>query len=290
MKKTAILFAIIMSFICLLVLPASALDEEKITLTVDGETDLYITTIDRQRKGTNPLDGETYDEISGAEVVSEDGHTIASFLPDNDYLIWLNHSDPEVTDALNASIESVNWNAELIQLFPVADRSTLVINPPAHYFSEDGFLFEKLTIIAQPDAFPAVKFKTDTYAGECTLSVDPAFALFAAKESALESEAEMVFTLFPEYGELTLWIAALDHFEDYPGSKFLLNTRITCTDGEKTVSAVSVSDSVPVLSENGIIIFNFNSLLSESNDFFSGDLDGDDAYETDSAEGYFKFE
>lgn len=289
MKKTAFLFTILLIFICLLILPASALDEEKITLTVDGETEFYITTIDRQRKGINPLDGRAYDEISEAEVVTENGKTIASFLPDNTYLIWLNNADTEM-DALNAVIETEDWNAELIQLFPVADRSTLVINPPDHYVSEEGFLFEKLTIIAQPDAFPAVKFNVDTDAGECMLSIDPTFALFTAKESALDSEAEMVFTLFPQYSELSLWISALDHFEDYPGSKFLLNSRVTCTDGEKTVSAVSVTDNVPVVSENGIISFNFGSLLSGSNDFFSGDLDGDDVYETDSAEEFFRFE
>ena len=287
-KSTFLSFLMILIiFVCSI--PASA-DSKDIIIAVKGETGLAVETLDGTKAEFNPVTKEGISDITNAEIHTEDGKTIASLPSDQVYMIWLNAEEGEVPTAYNTIVTGNNWKTEFVQLFPAVDSPTLVVNPPSRFITEDGLLFEKLTIIAQPDAFPAMKINTDTPAGECTLSIDPAFSIFTAEESVLESHAEMVLTLFPDLDIVSLWISALDHIQDYPGSRFIMNTRLSCSDGAETVTAISVQDNMPVLNENGIINFNINEFLKGYDSFFSGDLNGDDDYETTSGENYFTFE
>lgn len=290
MKNKATLLSFLMIliiFVCSI--PASA-DSKDIIIAVKGETGLAIETLDGTKAEFNPVTKESTSDIANAEIHLVDGKTVAALPSDGVYMVWLNETEDENQTAYNAQVTGNNWDTEFVQLFPAVDSPTLVVNPPSHFVTEDGLLFEKLTIIAQPDAFPAMKIKTNTPAGECTLSIDPAFSIFTAEESVLESHAEMVLTLFPDLDIVSLWISALDHIQDFPGSRFIMNIRLSCSDGEETHAAISVQDNMPVLNENGIIIFNLNEFLKENDAFFSGDLNGDDDYETVSGEDYFKFE
>ena len=271
MKNIQISIIMLMLLIlCALYFPVLA-ENDEIMITVEGETGLTVKT----------MDGVT------AEIVTEEGISTAKLPADNVYLLWLTGKEGETQAACNAHINSINWDAEIIELFPDAEKPALVINPPSHFITEDGLIFEKLTVIGQPDAFPAMKINTNTPAGNCTLSIDPAFSIFTANESVLKSNAEMVLTLFPDIDTVSVWIASLDHLEDYMDSRFLLNTKLSCSDGEKTVTALSAHDNMPVLHENGILVFNFSEFLKGYDSFFSGDLDGDDDYETNSGTDYF---
>lgn len=290
MKNKSTLMSVLMTliiFVCLI--PASA-DSKDIAIAVKGETGLAIETLDGTKAEFNPVTKESTSDIANAEIHLVDGKTVAALPSDGVYMVWLNETEDENQTAYNAQVTGNNWDTEFVQLFPAVDSPTLVVNPPSHFVTEDGLLFEKLTIIAQPDAFPAMKIKTNTPAGECTLSIDPAFSIFTAEESVLESHAEMVLTLFPDLDIVSLWISALDHIQDFPGSRFIMNTRLSCSDGDESHTAISVQDNMPVLNENGIIFFNLNEFLKENDAFFSGDLNGDDDYETVSGEDYFKFE
>ena len=288
-NHTVSLIILLTIFICTLFIPASA-DDSEITVAINNETGLFIETISGAKAGMNPVSKESFSEINGAEIHQEDGNTTAVLPADQVYMVWLNNEEEATQSAYQALIDGINWNAELIQLFPAADYPTLVINPPAHFITQNGMLYEKITITAHPDAFPAMKINTATPAGTCTLSIDPAFSVYTAKESVLESEAEMILTIFPDLDIFSLWISALDHTDDYSDSRFLLNTGLSCSNEEKNVKAISVGNNMPVLNENGIFTVNFGQFLQEADNFFSGDLDGDDDYETISGEEYFEFQ
>ena len=314
MKKLSAIILIIVSTLCLLTLPASAKgknfpagsgiraavrsgeSQEKqnetgdLSITIDEETNLFIQTIDGLQTGKDPASGQKYDEIHGTVISQEDGGTSVKLPADNVYLVWLSEKNSDSEPAYDVNIKSGCWNAELIELFPAANNPTLVINPPQQFIDEDNFAFEKLTIIAQPDAFPAIKFTTETPAGKCTISIDPTFSIFTAKEAIMGSQAELVLTVFPDFDQVSVWVSGLDLDEDYEESKFMLNTHLTCSNDEKTVTAKSLADNMPALNENGIISFNFDELLKGSAAFFSGDLDGNDTYESVSGWHYFEIE
>ena len=290
MKNKLTLLSVLMILIIFVCSILASADSKDITIAVKGETGLAVETLDGAKAEFNPITKESISDIANAEIHTEDGNTIASLPSDQAYMVWLNAEDGEGPTAYNTKVTGNNWDTEFVQLFPAVDSPTLVVNPPSHFITEDGLLFEKLTIIAQPDAFPAMKINSNTPAGECTLSIDPAFSIFTAEESVLESHAEMVLTLFPDLDIVSLWISALDHIQEYPGSRFIMNIRLSCSDGGETHTAISVQDNMPVLNENGIIIFNLSEFLKENDAFFSGDLNGDDDYETISGEDYFKFE
>lgn len=288
MRKLSAILLTLMIIICSTVLTAAA--DEGIKVTIDEGADLFFRTVDGLRCGTDPESGGTFSEIEGVETTTSDGMTTVFLPADNTYLIWLNEKENSTGEAYNASVVSGSWSADLIELFPAVSNPTLVVNSPSRYLSEESFLFEKLTVISQPDAFPMLTFNVATPAGQCTLKADPTFSILSTPDAARESQAEMVVTVFPESGQLSFWISAINHIEDYPDSKFMLHTRISCDNGEKTVSAKSVQTNLPVLHENGILFFDFNEFMEEADSFLFADLDGDDVYETTSAAGFFEFE
>ena len=289
--KTLTQIIITMLMICSLVLPVFAEEDEQIRveLTINGKADIYIETIDGQRSGSHPAGDSVFSGIEGAAINTTEKETAAVLPSGNIYHIWLNSTDPEEQPAYRTTILTENWNAELIGLYPLAENPTLVINPPESITTDENLLYEKLTILAQPDAFPAINFHTDFDFGKCSFMVEPTFSILTSAEAAEESEAKMTLTLFPAFGRLALKVAALDHLEDYENSKFILNTHITCSNDEETVYAVSLRDQNPVLHEHGTILINFKDLMRKSPSFLAGDFDGDLDYETSSAENYFEF-
>lgn len=261
-----------------------------ITFSVDGDANIFLKTVDGHRAGIDPVSGRSFSEIEGAVISSENGKTFAEFPADNVFLIWLNAPEGSLQTAFRAEITAGDWSSSLIQLYSLGEDPTLVISGPDHFLSEEGLVFEKLTIYSKPDAFPAFQFNTTGGTGKCTILVDPTFSLLSAKESVIESDAELVLTYFPDYSMASVWIAALENYDDFQGSKFMMNTRISCTDGQKTVSAKSLTNNMPVLSENGIFMIDFSEFMNASDAYFSGDMDGDDEYELSSAAGIFEFE
>ena len=288
MKKFS--FLILLSILCAVVIPAMAQQEEpKVTVNVNGAAEMYLVDINGLKFGNEPKNGKNHDEIAGAEISNDGSDTTLTYPNNNTYLLWLNNTDPNLQDAFNAQVITENWTADILQLIPLEDNPTMILNAPQHYVSDDGPLFEKLTIIAHPDEFPAMTFKAIGSDHECSLSIDPTFALYSASEALLQSESEMVFTLFPEEKMVSLWIAALNSHKEYTGNKFIMNTQIQCTIDNQIISAQPAIDNFPILEENGIFYIDFNAFLAEKAEFFEGDLDGDDIYETVNGGQYFDF-
>lgn len=255
------------------------LPDDRMSVTINGG-DAYIETLNGERFGFSPFTQEYFSEIPGILKSSGDGKTMIEMPADQLYGFWLERPEADNADLLTAEVRTAEWRVGLGGFRDPTDFPDLLVNPKSS-FSENGPVFDKITVYAGAEAFPAVLLEFPEAKGTCRMRMRSGFDIGTADPAAAGSPAELVVTYYPEDSLVSVWVvsAAAETEALFSGGSFLFGVDLSCENQDQ--SAGEEASSQIAVSENGIFFIDLDDFRSGGEAYFEGDLDGDEIYEVE---------
>lgn len=276
---------VLIVFACVLAAADLAAGEDKLpdgrmSITLNGGMDAYIETIDGERYGFSPFTQETYSEISGILKTSGEEKTTIELPADQLYGLWLERPEGVNPKQITTEIRTAEWRAGLGYFRNNTDTVDLLINPRST-FSENGPVFNKISVNAAADSLPEMRFEFPEEQGDCKMNIKTGFDTGTAVPTVTETLTELVVTYYPDESIVSVWIvsSAVEDDAFFSGSTFLIGISLAC-ENEDQIVRNKVFPKI-AMNENGIFFLDLDDFRSGGEAYFEGDLDGDDIYEVE---------